>query len=94
MIVGSYVIELYLEKNISLKQKRSQIKSLLTRLNREFNIAVSETDHHDKWQSAQISIVTISNSRSVVESILRKTVRWIEKYRPDILVVSVELEWR
>tara|TARA_B100000700_G_scaffold2224_3_gene2695 strand:+ start:952 stop:1236 length:285 start_codon:yes stop_codon:yes gene_type:complete len=94
MIVGSYVIELYLEKNISLKQKRSQIKSLLARLNRQFNIAVSETDHHDKWQSAQISIVTISNSRSVVESILRKTVRWIEKYRPDILVVSVELEWR
>ena len=73
MIVGAYVLELRLSNVNSLKQKRSQIKSLLTRLRREFNVAVSETSHNDlwQWQLAQISLVAVSNNRTVVEGVLR-----------------------
>ncbi|HJO91744.1 MAG TPA: DUF503 domain-containing protein, partial [Anaerolineales bacterium] len=78
MIVGACVLELRLSNVSSLKQKRSQIKYLLARLRREFNVAVSETSHNDFWQSAQISMVAVSNNRTVVEDVLRKAVIWVE----------------
>ena len=96
MIVGAYVLELRLSNVNSLKQKRSQIKSLLARLRREFNVAVSETSHNDlwQWQLAQISLVAVSNNRTVVEGVLRQAVLWVEIHRPDMFVVSVDIDWR
>ena len=94
MIVGACVLELRLSNVRSLKQKRSQIKSLLARLRREFNLAVSETSHNDLWQAAQISLVAVSNNRTVVEGVLRKAVIWVEINRPDMFVVSADIEWR
>ena len=78
----------------SLKQKRGQLKSLLARLQREFNLAVSESGHNNLWQSAQIAMVAVSNEQAVAEQVLRRAVLWIEKNRPDLEVVAAEIEWR
>ena len=93
LTIGACVLELRLPSVRSLKEKRGQLRSLLTRLRKEFNLAVSEIGHNDVWQSAQIAIVAVSNEKSVVEKMLRQTVLWIEKHRPDLDVVDVEIQW-
>ncbi len=94
MIIGACVIELRLPAARSLKQKRGQLQSLLTRLRGEFNLAVAESGHNDVWQSAQIAMVAVSNERAAAEKVLRRAVLWIEKHRPDLDVVAAEIEWR
>lgn len=94
MIIGACVIEMRLPSARSLKQKRGQLRSLLARLQREFNLAVSESGHNNLWQSAQIAMVAVSNEQAVAEQVLRRAVLWIEKHRPDLDVVAAEIEWR
>jgi uncharacterized protein YlxP (DUF503 family) len=76
----------------SLKDKRSRLKPLLTRLHREFNISVSEIDHHDAWQSAVIACATISNSPKHSQRSLQRVVDWIEKYWPEVTIIDEYIE--
>jgi uncharacterized protein YlxP (DUF503 family) len=92
MIVGVCRVELYLPGNGSLKEKRRQLKPLISRLRKEFNLSVAEVDLNDTWQSSVIGLVTVSNDVGRVQSLLEKTVQWIEFNRPDLQVVDWEIE--
>ncbi len=94
MIIGACVVRLYLPGNDSLKGKRGRLKPILVRLPREFNMAVAETDLQDVWQSAEIGLVTVSNDVGLVQSLLEKSVQWIERYAPDVEVVEHKIELR
>lgn len=92
MIVGVSVIELRLPGSHSLKAKRSVIKSLVARVNREFNVSCAEVDHLDAWQSAVIGVAVISTSAAHIQQVMEHVVRWIETNRPDVTVVDHSLE--
>lgn len=92
MVIGICRVELHLPGNGSLKEKRGQLKPLLNRLRREFNLATAEVDLHDVWQSSVIGLVTVSNDAARVQSVLGGAVRWIETNRPDLQVVDWEIE--
>jgi uncharacterized protein YlxP (DUF503 family) len=94
MIIGACAVRLYLPGVLSLKEKRSRLKPLLTRLPKEFNLAAAETDLHDTWQSAEIGLVTVSNDVGLVQSLLEKSVRWIEHNSPDVEVQDYRIEIR
>ncbi len=47
----------------SLKDKRSQIKSLKDRLSSRFNASVAEIDALDNWQQAVMGVCMVSNDR-------------------------------
>ncbi len=53
-----YYLALYwhIEWAGSLKDKRKELKSLVTLLRKHFNVSVTEGDHRDKWQLAEIEI--------------------------------------
>jgi len=51
----------------SLKDKRSQIKSLKDRLGSRFNASVAEIDALDNWQLAVIGVCMISYSKSYLD---------------------------
>ena len=51
----------------SLKDKRSQIKSLKDRLGNRFNASVAEIDSLDNWQQAVLGLCMISNDRSYLD---------------------------
>ncbi|MFO8037608.1 MAG: DUF503 domain-containing protein [Anaerolineales bacterium] len=76
----------------SLKEKRSQIKPLLARLHREFNISVAEIDYQDTWQNALIGITLVSNDGKHTERTLQKVVTWIEKHHPHLFIVEEHIE--
>lgn len=94
MVIAACRIRLHLPGALSLKEKRGRLKPLLARLPREFNLAAAETDLQDIWQTAEIGLVTISNDAGLVQSLLEKSVRWIERNAADVEVVDYQIEMR
>jgi len=92
MIIGACTVHLHLPGNGSLKGKRSSLKPLLSRLRKEFNLAVAEIDYHDVWQSAQIALVSVSTDAAYVHGLLERAVEWIEQNRPDVRVIDWQIE--
>ena len=92
MIVGICTIQLRLDGNHSLKGKRSQIKPLLARLHKEFNIAVAEVGQQDAWDAAEIGLAAVGNERAHVDRVLQQAVTWIENSRLDWQLVDYQIE--
>jgi len=67
--------ELHLEGSQSLKDKRHILKSLKDRLHNRFNVSAAETDHHDLWQRAELSVCVVSTDRGHADSVLREVDR-------------------
>ena len=91
-IVALCTIEFHLPGVASLKEKRSILKSMLARLGNKFNAASAEIDHHDRWQSAIVAIVTVSNSTRHAHQVIANIVEWIESRYPDAQIVNQEIE--
>jgi hypothetical protein len=94
MIVATCVVKLHLNGVHSLKEKRRIIKSLCTRLPQKFNLAVSEIEHQDVWQTAVIGLATIGTDSGYLHGLLEKAVAWIEDTRPDIPIEDYSIEFR
>lgn len=92
MQVATCVITLQLYGSDSLKAKRRVLKPILSRLTRQFNVAVAEVDYHDSWQTSQIALVTVGNDAGYLHGLLEKTVTWIEDNRPDITIDQYNIE--
>lgn len=92
MIIGACTIKLHLPGNGSLKEKRSVLKSTMSRLRREFNISIAEVDLQDVWQTAVIGVVCVSNRRDYAHGLLAQVVEWIERHRLDVQLVDYEIE--
>ena len=76
----------------SLKDKRSQIKSLKDRLSSRFNASIAEIDALDNWQQAVIGICIISNDRSYLDKQCSLIETMVLEYT-QLEIVSVEREW-
>ena len=92
MVIGTLTLQLDIPGCKSLKNKRSRLKPLLSRLHREFNISVAEVDHHDSWQSAVIACVMISNSPKHIQRTLQGIEDWVECNWPDVTVIDDSIE--
>lgn len=93
MFVGTCIITLELEGVRSLKEKRSIVKSLVVRLQREFNLSVAEVDAHDVWGTAVIGLAAIGNDKAYLHRLLEKSVAWVETQRPDIPIAAYSIEF-
>ena len=92
MAIGTLTLQLEIPGCKSLKNKRSRLKPLLTRLHREFNISVAEVNHHVSWQSPVIDCVMISNSPKHTQRALQTIAEWVECYWPDVTVIDDSIE--
>ena len=92
MHVGVCTIGLRLPGNGSLKGKRRVIKSIVTRITREFNVSVAEVDDQDLWQRAVLGVACVSSSASYAHGQLERVVRWIEEQRFDVELLDYVIE--
>jgi uncharacterized protein YlxP (DUF503 family) len=92
VVVGIRVWELHLEGCLSLKEKRSRIKPLVSAL-RRVNISVAETGHQDLWQRAELACAAVGSDRGVVEAELRSADRTIEE-ADGVRIIDVVTQWR
>lgn len=94
MVVATCVVKLGLYGVYSLKDKRQVLKSILTRLPNQFNLAAAEVDCHDVWQTAVIGLVTVGTDTGYLHGLLEKAVAWIETNRPDARIEQYSIEFR
>jgi uncharacterized protein YlxP (DUF503 family) len=78
MTIAAISWELHLPAAHSLKEKRSVLKSIKTRLHNEFNVSVAETGHHDSWQRSELTACVVAGDRRHAESILSTIDRFVE----------------
>lgn len=82
---GMLVVDLHLPQAQSLKEKRGPLRSVMQRL-RNGGFSVSEVDHHDKWQRAQVAVSIVARGSGDCEDLLDAATRTFES-RPEFDVV-------
>jgi uncharacterized protein YlxP (DUF503 family) len=92
MHIGVCTIELRLPGNSSLKGKRSVVKSITTRVSREFNVSIAEVEGQDMWQQAVLGVSCVSSSAEYAHRQLERVVGWIESRRPDVELLDYQIE--
>ncbi len=79
MYVARLILEIRIEAAHSLKDKRQVLRSMKDKLRQEFNISVAEVEVTDLWQRATIGIVSISDSRDYLQSLMSSVERHSSK---------------
>ncbi len=92
MAIGVLTLQIQLPGCRSLKEKRTRLKPLLTRLHRQFNLSVAELDQQDIWDEATIGCAMISNQHQFSESALQAVVHWLNRNWPDVSLVDDHIE--
>jgi uncharacterized protein YlxP (DUF503 family) len=72
MVVGFGKITLRLHDCRSLKGKRKVVKSMINKLQNNFNASVAEVGSNDIHQRAEIGFALAGNSRSMINSKIDK----------------------
>jgi len=92
MIIGSAVCECIIYDAHSLKEKRSVLLRILTRLKQKFNVSVSEVGYQDVWQRTQIAIVAVTSTKVSTEKELQNALKLIDSF-PEIERTITNMDW-
>ncbi len=92
MKLGICKLKLRLPENQSLKGKRQVLKSIITRVRNNYNVAIAEVDDQELWQLATLGIACVSNTDQQVNSVLSKVVDFISRSRFDVEMLDYEIE--
>ena len=79
MPIAFLTIEVHIEAARSLKDKRQVLRSMKDKLRQKFNVSVAEIEATDLWQRATIGVVSISDSRDYLESLMSSIERHASK---------------
>ncbi len=92
MSVGILRLSFRLPNCHSLKEKRGQIKPVIARLHREFNISVSEVADQDLWQSCGLLVACASGSGRQAEIVLTQVLQFFEARWPELPLMDEQIE--
>jgi len=79
VVVSLLEITLRIPGAQSLKEKRSVLKPLLSRLRQRFNISVAEVGEQDKWQTSLIAVACVSADSVIAHQLLEQVLHFIER---------------
>lgn len=92
MIIGTVVVEAFFYNSHSLKEKRSILKSITSKIKQRYNVSIIESDHQNLWQRTEWTIVSVGTSRTQVEKEIQKSLSIIENHS-NLEVTRVHWEW-
>lgn len=92
MIIGICKIKLRIPENMSLKGKRSVVKSITTQLKNKFNVSVAEVDDQHLWQIATLGVCSVSNNSRYTNEVLSKVMNFLEDGRFEVEILDCEIE--
>jgi len=92
MIIGVCKIKLRIPENMSLKGKRSVVKSITTQLKNKFNVSVAEVDDQQLWQIATLGVCSISNNSRYTNEVLSKVMNFVKDGRFEAEILDCEIE--
>ena len=92
MPIGLLTLSIQIPGCQSLKEKRSRLKPLITRLHHEFNISVAEMDAQDSWSYTILACALVNSDLDHTQRSLQIISTWIEKHWPDVQIIDEHLE--
>jgi uncharacterized protein len=90
--VGICKLKIHIPGSQSLKDKRSVVKSMMARLQKQYNISIAEVDDHDLWRIATIGIACVSNHNYRVDEVLDAVIATINRDYPTVEIIEKEME--
>ena len=78
MIIGTLELELRFPQPQSLKEKRTILKSLVTRIRNQFNVAIAEVDGMDLWQASSLVVAAVGKETKQINEILDHVTNFIQ----------------
>jgi len=91
--IGVCKLRINIPESRSLKDKRSIVKSLTSRLQKQFNISIAEVDDHELWQMTTIGIACVSNHNHRVDEVINQVINTINRDYPTIEIVEKETDF-
>lgn len=92
MVVGTLKVSLYIHNNRSLKEKRKIVKSIVAKVQKRFNVSISEVGSNDKWQMVELGISSVGNDRRFVNSSLDNILSYVDSlYLGEIIESDIEI---
>ena len=92
MNVGVCKIKLRIPENMSLKDKRRVLKSIITKLRNRFNVSVAEVDDQELWQIATLGVCCLSNDNRNTNEVLSKVVNFVTNGRFEVEILDYKIE--
>ena len=90
--IGLARVVLHLPRSGSLKSKRQVVSGLLRRLRQELKVAAAEVGELDRWQLAEIAIVTVSGDGRQADRVLAAALSFVEAHADGAQVADVSTE--
>ena len=90
--VLALTVDLRLPDCHSLKEKRSVVRTVLDGARNRYRVAAAETDHHDRWQRAELGFAGVGGSPSHLTERLDEVERFVWSF-PEAEVVETERTW-
>jgi len=92
MVVGIGTVVLMLHGNSSLKGKRKVVKTIVKRIQNNFNVSVAEIGANNSLERAEIGLALIGNDRRVINSKLDKVMNFVENMQlAEIIDTDMEI---
>ncbi len=80
MFVGALIVDLYMQDNMTLKDKRQVIRRIIDRARHRFNASVAEVGDLESVKQGSIAVACVSNSeyqvREMLAEIERAVISW------------------
>jgi uncharacterized protein YlxP (DUF503 family) len=92
MVVGILTLHLHLPSCTSLKEKRSRIKPIISRLHREYNVSAAEVDLQDRWNEALLACSVISTDGAQVQRVLQNVIEFAVQHFHDVDFLDNKIE--
>jgi len=91
--IGAMQITLYFEDTFSLKEKRSEVKMISSRISNRFNTAIADIEDLDDMRVATLGVAVLSTDANHASRMLASIQRAIEDLtdRSTVGEVSTEL---
>ena len=92
MFVAICRVEVSIPGAFSLKDKRQVLQSMVSRVRRQFPVAIAEIEDQELWNAAVLGLAVVSNNGGHAREVLEKSVRFLENSRLDAEIGSVEFD--
>src|SRR4051794_37023925 len=92
MTIGAARLSIYFESGNSLKEKRHVVRSLMKRVQNQYNAAAAEIEDLDDLRVATIGIACVSNNAAHADEMLAEVIRFIERNVLAGTLAEVETE--
>lgn len=88
MVIGTLQVTLEVPDSRSLKEKRTVVRSVTSRVRQTFAVAVAEVGEQDSWRTATVGVACVSNSARHADEVCQKVLAYIENDADGIVTGS------